>query len=96
MCAALAHAFAVTGNVVEARKILADLIERSRRSYVSPTNIAVVYAGLGENDEAMEWLEKAVAEHNAGLLTLKVHPVFDPLRSDPRYQDLLCRIGLPP
>ncbi len=96
MCAALAHALAVTGSVVEARKILADLIERSRRSYVSPTNIAVVYAGLGENDEAMEWLEKALAEHNAGLMTLKVHPVFDPLRSDPRYQDLLRRIGLPP
>jgi eukaryotic-like serine/threonine-protein kinase len=96
MCAALAHALAETGSVVEARKILADLIERSRRSYVSPTNIAVVYAGLGENDEAMECLEKALAEHNAGLMMLKVHPVFDPLRSDPRYQDLLRRIGLAP
>jgi eukaryotic-like serine/threonine-protein kinase len=96
MCAALAHALAETGSVVEARKILADLIERSRRSYVSPTNIAVVYAGLGENDQAMEWLEKALAEHNAGLMMLKVHPVFDPLRSDPRYQDLLRRIGLAP
>jgi len=96
MCAALAHALAETGSVVEARKILADLIERSRRSYVSPTNIAVVYAGLGENDEAMECLEKALAEHNAGLMMLKVHPVFDPLRSHPRYQDLLRRIGLAP
>ncbi len=94
MSAALAHAYAVTGEPDRARKILSELLERSRRTYVSPISIAVIYAGLKDNESAFAWLEKGYDEHNIGLFTLKVHPVFDGLRSDPRFQDLLRRMRL--
>ena len=96
MSAALAHAYAVTGKKGEARTILGHLLERSRRSYVQPISIAVIYAGLGDKENAFEWLEKAYAERSVGLETLKVHPIFDGLRPDPRFQELLRRVGLPP
>jgi len=96
MSAALAHAYALAGKRDEAEKILGELLERSRRSYVNPTSIAVIYAGLGDKQNALGWLEKAYAERNTGLFTLKVHPIFDGLHSDPRFQDLLRRMGLPP
>jgi serine/threonine-protein kinase len=95
MSSALAHAYAVSGQPSEAQKILNELLERSRRSYVSPTNIAVIYAGLDERESAFAWLEKAFGERNVGLFTLKVHPVSDGLRSDPRYRDLLRRMNFP-
>jgi len=96
MSAALAHAYAVAGNKDDAKTILGELLERSRQSHVEPISIAVIYVGLGENETALEWLEKAYEERSVGLLTLKVHPIFDGLRSDPRFQELLHRIGLPP
>jgi eukaryotic-like serine/threonine-protein kinase len=96
MSAALAHAYAATGQAAAARKILADLTERSKQSFVSPSSIAVIYAGLGDTENALRWLEQAFEERSVGLLTLKVHPIFDGLRPDPRFQDLLRRIGLPP
>jgi tetratricopeptide (TPR) repeat protein len=95
MSSALAHVHAVSGRHNEARKILNELLERSQRSFVSPTNIAVIYAGLDERESAFAWLEKAFGERNVGLFTLKVHPVFDGLRSDPRYRDLLRRMNFP-
>jgi hypothetical protein len=55
----------------------------------------VIYAGLDERESAFAWLEKAFGERNVGLFTLKVHPVFDGLRSDPRYRDLLRRMNFP-
>ncbi len=94
MSAALAHAYAVAGNRDEAERILGDLLERSRRSYVEPMSLAVVFCGLDDKDNAFEWLERAHAEHSIGLQTLKVHPIFGGLRSDPRFQDLLRRVGL--
>ncbi|MBI3669740.1 MAG: protein kinase [Acidobacteria bacterium] len=96
MSAALAHAYAVAGKREEAEKILGELLERSMRSYVEPMSIAVIYSGLGDKENAFGWLEKAHAEHSVGLHTLKVHPVFDGLHSDPRFADLLRRVGLPP
>jgi hypothetical protein len=63
---------------------------------VSAPSIAIIYAGLGDNDRALDWLEKAYQERSTGLLTLKVHPIFDGLRSDQRFRSLLRRIGLPP
>jgi TolB-like protein/Tfp pilus assembly protein PilF len=93
---ALGHAYAATGNTGEARRILGNLLERSGRSYVTPMSIAVIYTGLGETENAFGWLEKAHAERSGGLLTLKVHPIFDGLRPDPRFQGLIRRIGLPP
>jgi tetratricopeptide (TPR) repeat protein len=94
--AELAYAYAAGGNAAPARRILAELESRSRRQYVPPYSLAVAYAGLGERGAALDCLEKAYEERDASLQTLKVTPLFDTLHSDPRFQDLLRRIGLPP
>jgi len=69
--------------------------ERAKREHVEPAQFAIIYAHLGEKDEAFEWLEKAFEEREV-LRGLKVSPDFDPLRSDPRFQDLLRRMNLAP
>ena len=87
----LAYAYAVSGKKDQALKILNDLKSRSQASSNFP-EIALVYVGLDERDQAIAWLEKAYAERfNPGVL---MRPAFDPLRSDPRFQNLLRRIGL--
>jgi TolB-like protein/DNA-binding winged helix-turn-helix (wHTH) protein/Flp pilus assembly protein TadD len=93
--AALGHAYAVAGNRREAEKVLQTLSERAKKSYVSPFDLALIYAALGEKDKAFALLDKAVAEHSTFLVYTKWEPRLDPLRSDPRFQDLLKRIGLP-
>ncbi|HSO76792.1 MAG TPA: hypothetical protein VLU47_18340, partial [Blastocatellia bacterium] len=95
MIALLGHAYAVSGKKVEARRILADLDQQKQR-YVSPYTIATIYAGLGEKDQAFKWLEKAVEDRDIWLMNLKVDPVLKSLRSDPRFERLLQRIGLTP
>jgi serine/threonine protein kinase/tetratricopeptide (TPR) repeat protein len=90
----LAHAYAVSGRTADARKTLKDLLERSTRTYISPFDIAVVYVGLGDRDQAFVWLEKAYEERARPMLGLKVNPRLDPLRSDPRFADLLRRVGV--
>jgi TolB-like protein/DNA-binding winged helix-turn-helix (wHTH) protein/Flp pilus assembly protein TadD len=88
----LAYAYAVSGKRNEAVKILNDLKNQSHHAVSNAPEIALVHVGLDEKDEAMAWLEKAYAERfNPGVL---LRPAFDPLRSDPRFQDLLRRIGL--
>ena len=94
--ALLGRAYAVSGKRAEAQKVLDELKERSKRSYVPPYNIAIIYTGLGEKDQALAWLEKAYAERSFYLTLLKVDPDLDSLRSDPRFQDLARRVGLPP
>lgn len=93
--AGLGHVYAVSGRKTEARKILAELQRLSEHSYVQATDVALVYAGLGDKDKAFAWLNKAYEEHSFALSNLKVEPRFDPLRSDPRFTDLLRRMGLP-
>jgi len=89
----LAHAYAVSGRSEEARRILRDLEGRQTRQSPTDASIALVYVGLGDNDQAMVWLEKAyAARFNPSIL---LRPAFDPIRSDPRFRDLLRRIGLP-
>ena len=89
----LAHAYAVSGRSEEARRILRDLEGRQTRQSPTHASIALVYVGLGDNDQAMVWLEKAyAARFNPSIL---LRPAFDPIRSDPRFRDLLRRIGLP-
>lgn len=68
--------------------------ELSKRKYVPSFFITIVYIGLGEKDRAFEWLEKAYQERHPHLVNLKVQPVYDPLRSDPRFADLVRRVGL--
>jgi TolB-like protein/Flp pilus assembly protein TadD len=95
--AGLGHAYALSGNRAAAQKLLGELRERSSRGYSLPWVIAVVYIGLGDKDHAFEWLQKAVEERNIGLMEwIKVSPMFDPVRSDPRFTDLLRRMNLAP
>ena len=95
LVAALGHAYALSGERDKANKILDELREMSKQRYVSPYLIAIVYVGLGDKDQAFAWLEKAYQDRSAFLIWLKVEPLFDNLRSDPRFQDLLRRVGLP-
>jgi len=88
----LARAFAASGRRTEAIQLLADLKKRSRPTYSNASEIAVVYAALGENDQAMTWLEKGYEERFNPSVRLR--PGFDPLRGDRRFQDLERRVGL--
>jgi TolB-like protein/DNA-binding winged helix-turn-helix (wHTH) protein/Flp pilus assembly protein TadD len=89
----LARAYAASGKRSGAIKLLSDLKKRSNSIYSHGSEIAVIYASLGDSDQAMSWLEKSYEERfNPGVL---LRPGFDPLRSDPRFQDLVRRIGLP-
>ncbi len=94
--ATLGYAYAVSGRRREALGVLNELKVRSQQSYVSPYFIALIYAGLGDNDRTLDWLEKAYQERHPYLAFLKLEPVFRNLRSDPRFQELLRRVGLPP
>src|SRR6266567_180248 len=89
----LARAYVASGNRSEATKLLNGLKKRSNPGYSHASEIAVIYAALGDTDQAMNWLEKGYEERfNPGVL---LRPGFDPLRSDPRFQDLVRRVGLP-
>jgi serine/threonine-protein kinase len=90
----LAQGYAFVGERDRARKMLEKLEERAKQSYVSPTEMGLVFAALGERGQAFAWLERAYEQRDPVLLSMKVDPRFDPLRSDPRFQDLLRRIGL--
>jgi hypothetical protein len=92
----LGHAFAVSGKRDDALKTLDQLKEISRQRYVQAYNFAIVYAGLGEKDKAFQWLERSYQEHAPRMMRLKVDPFLDNLRSDPRFDDLVRRIGLSP
>ena len=92
--APLGYAYAVAGRKSEALKILDQLNERSKQEYVPPIAQALIYAGLGDKDRAIEGLQKAYEERSSWMAFIKVAPLFDPLRSDPRFQDLLRRMGL--
>jgi tetratricopeptide (TPR) repeat protein len=88
----LANAYAVLGRKEEAMKIVKDLESRQIQDSSTGASIALIYVGLGDNDRAMIWLDQAYqARFNPSIL---MRPVFDALRSDPRFQDLLHRIGL--
>ena len=94
--AVLGHAYAVSGRVDLALRILGELEEMSKRQRVSPFSMALLYAGLGRRDVAFEWLEKSYLEGSYGMTVIKVLPMLDSLRPDPRFADLLRRVGLPP
>jgi len=90
---ALGHVYAVSGNRGEALKKLEELQAMSRQRYVSPLDLAILYAGLGDKEQALEQLVKAYEDLSGWLINLKVEPRFDSLRSEPRFQDLLRRVG---
>jgi DNA-binding winged helix-turn-helix (wHTH) protein/TolB-like protein/Tfp pilus assembly protein PilF len=90
----LGYAYAMSNDRPGAKKILERLAEQSQLRYVSPLNTAIVYLGLGDKDNAFDWLEKACAVRSPDMTTLKVDPIFKSIRSDERFTDLLHRVGL--
>jgi serine/threonine protein kinase/Flp pilus assembly protein TadD len=92
----LGRAYALKGDVSEARKVLVELTELSKNNWVSPYNFAVIYAALGDKDQAMASLEKAFEVRSWYVANLAVDPKVDNLRSDPRFADLLRRMNLKP
>lgn len=89
----LARAYVAAGDSNKAVELIQELKQRSRPGFSHAAEIASIYAALGEKDQAMNWLEKGATEKfNPGVL---IRPGFDPLRSDPRFQSLLHRVGLP-
>ena len=90
----MAYASAKAGKSAEARAFLKKLQERSKRGYVPAYDLAVVHLALGEKEAALQWLQRAYDEHDWGLVVLAVEPRLDPLRSDPRFQGLLHKVGL--
>jgi DNA-binding winged helix-turn-helix (wHTH) protein/TolB-like protein len=90
----LGYAYAVAGRKDEARMTLNELKSVAKRQYVFPHLIAIVYAGLGDKEEALDWLWRAFEERDNALVALKVEPDFDSLRSEPRFSELLRRVGL--
>jgi tetratricopeptide (TPR) repeat protein len=91
----LGYTYAVSGNRIQAQKIVKQLVVLSKRRYVGSYNIAVVYAGLGEKELAFDWLQKSVDDRSIRLPALRSAKELDNLRSDPRYSELLRSIGLP-
>lgn len=96
MLALLGHAYAASGKKAAALQILADLQQLQSQRYVSPYTVAAIYTGLGDQEQAFNWLEKAVEERDIWLMNLKVDPVFAKLRSNRKFADLLARIRLRP
>jgi TolB-like protein/DNA-binding winged helix-turn-helix (wHTH) protein/Tfp pilus assembly protein PilF len=90
----LAYAYGRAGNRARAEYALDKLLDLNQRQLVDPMVIVMADIGIGNNDQAIAWLEKAFAQHSNGLTGLKVDPIYDPLRDDPRFQNLLRRVGL--
>lgn len=85
-----------SGQLEQARRALEKLKQLYQQQQTDPDVFVTAYLGLGDKDQAFAWLEKGYAQHSNLMTTLKVDPVFDPLRGDPRFQDLLRRVGLAP
>ncbi len=94
--AALGHAYALAGQRMEAERVLAQLLKRRENSYVSAFDLAVLYTGLGQKEQALNWLEKSYQERSAFLIYMTWDPRLDPIRKEPRFQDIIRRVGFPP
>jgi TolB-like protein/Flp pilus assembly protein TadD len=92
--ASLGYVYAVSGKSSEAMKVISELKELSKREHVSPCLNALIYVGLGQKEQAFKLLEKSFEERDYLLNYLRVNPEFDSLRSDPRFTELLRKIGL--
>ena len=88
------HAHALSGNRGDALKILGMLEEQAKQRYIPPYNVALIYAGLGNNKQALEWLEKGFEARDVHMVFLGVDPKWNSLRGEPRFQSLVRRIGL--
>ena len=95
LAASIEEDFTKSGYKGVLQSWLQGLTELSKHSYVSPYSIAESYMRMGEKQKAFEWVEKAYEEHDSGLVSLAVEPMFEPLRSDPRFKEILRRMKLP-
>ena len=95
MLMAYGHALAVSGDRDKARQVLTQLTSLGKTRYVPAVYFAVLYLGLGEHDTAFQWFDRALSERNDRLVYLAVDPIADSVRSDPRFRNLMTRIGLP-
>lgn len=89
-----AYVYGRAGQLVQAQHVLEQLEEAYRHQHLDPVGMVLAYIGVGKTDEALAWLEKAYAEHSTAITSLKVNPVYDPLRGGPRFQELMRRAGL--
>jgi serine/threonine-protein kinase len=94
MLSGLGYAHAVSDNHDEARQILNRLLELSNQRYVPPFYIAGIYIGLGDRDRAFQWLEKAYTDRSEWLIYLNIEHMLDPIREDPRFDELVKKVGL--
>ena len=90
----LGLAYGLAGRKADATKVLNELLALNRTRYVTPAALVNVYLGLGDKEQTFVWLEKAFQERSNYVAYLKVFPLLDPIRSDPRYNDLIRRTGL--
>jgi tetratricopeptide (TPR) repeat protein len=92
---AVREAYRTAGAKGRSRKILELAFEDAKTKYIAPYDFAALYAGAGDEERMYEWLQKAYDERSGKLVFLKVDPAFEPYRSEPRFQALMRRVGLP-
>jgi serine/threonine-protein kinase len=92
----IARGLAITGDKEKAARILTGLVERANDRYIRPEMLAIGYAALGDKDKAITLLQQALDARSAGLIYLVADPMYDPLRDDPRFQELVEKVGLTP
>jgi tetratricopeptide (TPR) repeat protein len=85
----------LAGKKREARDILAKLNRLSQKKYVTPYGVALVYAGLGEKNQALNWLDKALDDRSHWLVWIRLDPRWDPIRDEPRFKRIVSRVGFP-
>ena len=90
----LGYAYAISGDQPKAEQILRELEEMAKHQYVSSTAFAMIYLGLSENEKALDWLEKSYDDQESACWYLKIDPIYDSVRNEPRFQALLKQIGL--
>lgn len=88
------YIYAVAGKKAEARRVLEELQRGAKDRYLSPYGMATIYAGLGENDKAFDWLQRDLKEHGSGMVFINVDQRLDNIRSDPRFAQLVREVGL--
>ena len=91
----IGHVYAVSGEMREAETVTAALKQQSTRRYVNLYELALIDVGLGRPDQAFAWLDKALRERSDQVIYLRVDPRLDPVRADPRFADLVRRVGIP-
>jgi hypothetical protein len=93
--ALLGHAYAVSGRTTDARRELSKLQAAAAKRYIPPSYFAILWMGLGDNKQALTWLDRGYKDRSEHMLYLGLEPLVDPLRADPAFVSLLKRVGLP-